>query len=234
MRKGIQSMNYTVFIWYRSGSGSNLNPGVLMTKNLKNLQLTKNYIFLSETTIYISLGLHKGQTKNYKRSLLLLKENMKFLNFFYFCGSLLPSWIRIPNADTDPLTRLNPDPIRIRVRNPAKISVPCIYKALTLFPSKLCPWIFTQARYAIPNVPEKIHRILTYIVTFFIGVLLFCTIWKPRRLQKRNKSFVNKRATSGMSLKYKSNIIYVFYAFIVISFLQKKRMNIGADCTATM
>jgi GTPase SAR1 family protein len=28
--------------------------------------------------------------------------------FFYFCGSFLPSWIRIP--DPDPLTRLNPDP----------------------------------------------------------------------------------------------------------------------------
>jgi hypothetical protein len=34
-------------------------------------------------------------------------------------GSFLPSWIRIP--DPDPLTRLNPDPfrIRIRIRNPA-------------------------------------------------------------------------------------------------------------------
>jgi hypothetical protein len=41
-------------------------------------------------------------------------HNMKFLNFFYFCGSFLPSWIRtrIPNTDPDPdsLTRLNPDP----------------------------------------------------------------------------------------------------------------------------
>jgi hypothetical protein len=43
---------------------------------------------------------------------------------FYFCGSFLPSWIRIriqiPNPDPDPLTRLNLDPIRIRMRsNPA-------------------------------------------------------------------------------------------------------------------
>jgi hypothetical protein len=46
---------------------------------------------------------------------------MKFHNFFYFCGSFLPSWIRnrIPNTDPDPLTWLNPDPIRIRIRNPA-------------------------------------------------------------------------------------------------------------------
>jgi hypothetical protein len=40
------------------------------------------------------------------------------MNFFYFCGSFLPSWIRIririPNTDPDPLARLNTDPIRIR------------------------------------------------------------------------------------------------------------------------
>jgi hypothetical protein len=38
------------------------------------------------------------------------------MNFFYFCGSFLPSWIRIPNTDPDPdpLARLNTDPIWIR------------------------------------------------------------------------------------------------------------------------
>jgi hypothetical protein len=51
---------------------------------------------------------------------------MKFLNFFYFYGSFLPSWIwiriRILNTDPDPLTWLNPDPIgiRFRIRNPAQ------------------------------------------------------------------------------------------------------------------
>jgi hypothetical protein len=29
---------------------------------------------------------------------------------FYFCGSFLPSWIRIRIPDPDPLTQLNPDP----------------------------------------------------------------------------------------------------------------------------
>ncbi len=48
----------------------------------------------------------------------------ELLQFFsYFCGSFLPSWIqiriRIPNPDPDPLARLNTDPIRIRIRNPA-------------------------------------------------------------------------------------------------------------------
>ena len=41
------------------------------------------------------------------------------MNFFYFCGSFLPSWIRIRIPNTDPLARLNTDPIRIRIRNPA-------------------------------------------------------------------------------------------------------------------
>ncbi len=47
-------------------------------------------------------------------------QNMNFYKFFfYFCGSCLPSWIRIRIPDPDPLARLNPDPIRIRIRNPA-------------------------------------------------------------------------------------------------------------------
>ncbi len=48
-------------------------------------------------------------------------ETCNFWIFFYFCGSFLPSWIRIriliPNPDPDPLTSLNPVPIRIRIRN---------------------------------------------------------------------------------------------------------------------
>ncbi len=45
-------------------------------------------------------------------------QNMNFYIFSYFCGSFLPSWIRnwIWNSDPDPLTRLNPDPIRIRIQ----------------------------------------------------------------------------------------------------------------------
>jgi hypothetical protein len=47
------------------------------------------------------------------------------MNFFYFCGSFLPSWIRIliciqiTDPDPDPMVRLNTDPIRIRIRNTA-------------------------------------------------------------------------------------------------------------------
>jgi hypothetical protein len=52
------------------------------------------------------------------------------MNFFYFCGSFLPSWIRIririqiTDPDPDPRFPLNTDPIRIRIRihNPAERS----------------------------------------------------------------------------------------------------------------
>ncbi len=70
--------------------------------------------FWSKTAIYRSPGLHKVHP-SYRRSLQLSKEAIQhlktwtFKNFFYFCGSFLPSWIpiRIPNPDS--LTRLNPD-----------------------------------------------------------------------------------------------------------------------------
>ncbi len=40
------------------------------------------------------------------------QKNMKILDFFYFCGSFLPAWIRIRNlnADPDPATQINADP----------------------------------------------------------------------------------------------------------------------------
>jgi hypothetical protein len=62
-----------------------------MTKNWNNLQLKKLYFFGSKTTIYLSLGLHKGRPSY--RSLQLSKENRKFLNFFYFWGFCLPKVI---------------------------------------------------------------------------------------------------------------------------------------------
>ncbi len=94
-----------------------------MKKIGKKLQLKKKN--LSKTAIYLSLGLHKV-CPSYRRRLQLSKEaiqHFKTWTFtkknFYFCGSFLPSWIRIPNPDPDPLARLNTDPIRIRIRNPA-------------------------------------------------------------------------------------------------------------------
>ncbi len=88
----------------------------------------------SKNAIYLSLGLHK-ESLSYRRSLQLSIEAIQhfktwtFQTNFYLCGSFLPSWIRIPNTDPDPLTRLNPDPIRIRIRiwirNPALVHYLC-------------------------------------------------------------------------------------------------------------
>ncbi len=99
----------------------------------KKLQLKISFHFFGyKTTSYLSLGLHKG-LQDTKEAFSSQKRTSSTSNheisefFFYFCGSFLPSWIRIwiriPNTDPvpDPLTRLNPDPIRIRIqiRNPA-------------------------------------------------------------------------------------------------------------------
>ncbi len=66
-----------------------------------NLQLKKQLIFLwKKLAIYLYLGLHKG-CPSYRKSLQPSKENIQhfktwsFIIFFYFCGSFLPSWIRI-------------------------------------------------------------------------------------------------------------------------------------------
>ncbi len=96
------------------GSGSR----AFMTKNWENKNYSwkkKKKNFWSKTTIYLSLGLYK-ERPSYRRSLQLSKEAIQFFNtwtfkqIFYFCGSFLPSWIRIriPNPDSDPLIRLNP------------------------------------------------------------------------------------------------------------------------------
>jgi hypothetical protein len=124
----------SAFIWYGSGSSilgwipiriqrfwwPKIGKKITAEKKIKNIH------FLSNTTIYLSLGLHKGRL-SYKRSLQLSNMNIqhfKTWNFFifFFFVSFLPSWIRIriPNTDPDPdpLTWLNPDLIGIRIRNP--------------------------------------------------------------------------------------------------------------------
>ncbi len=94
------------------------DPGLEWQKIEKKLQLKKKLNFLwSKTTIYLSVGLHK-EHPSYRRSLQLSKEAIQHFKTWtlkknlYFCGSFLPSWIRIriPKPGPDPLTRLNPDP----------------------------------------------------------------------------------------------------------------------------
>ncbi len=90
-----------------------------MTKNWKKITAEKFFFWL-KTTIYLSLGLHK-ELPSYRRSLQLSKENIqhfKTWNFKFFL--LLRVIFALLDPDPDPLTRLNPDPIliRIRIRNP--------------------------------------------------------------------------------------------------------------------
>ncbi len=89
----------SVFIWYgsgsaeyRSGSGSNPDPGFWWKKIEKKFTYSWKIICGSKTTINLSLGLHNGRS-SYRLSLQLSKENIQhsktwnFFIFFYFCGS---------------------------------------------------------------------------------------------------------------------------------------------------
>ncbi len=116
-----------------SGSGSRIRIRDFMTKNWKKLLLKKKINFFgSKTTIYLSLGLHKGRP-SYRRSLQPSKENIqylktwKFWTFFYFCESFLPSWIRIRIQQLK-LMRIRMRiriRIRFRIRNPGNCNCNC-------------------------------------------------------------------------------------------------------------
>ncbi len=92
----------SLLIFYGFGSGSSILAGsrAFMTKNWKKLQLKFFFIFLgSKTAIYLSLGLHKV-CPSYRRSLQLSRPSNTSKHellqiFVYFCGSFMPSWIRI-------------------------------------------------------------------------------------------------------------------------------------------
>ncbi len=96
----------SVFIWDGSGSsilcwipiGIQSGSKVLMTKNVIYLLLKKDFQATEEASSALN-GEYPAL------------QNMKFLNFSYFFGSFLSSWIRIQisNPDTDLLTWLNPD-----------------------------------------------------------------------------------------------------------------------------
>ncbi len=79
---------------------------VFMTKYWKKFTaekfLIKNYNLPIPRPPYRTSKLQKKPSALKRKHPAL--QNMKFLNFFYFCGSFLPSWIH--------------DPLRIRIRNP--------------------------------------------------------------------------------------------------------------------
>ncbi len=104
----------------------NTDPDPIRIQGLNDQKLKKTntaekkfLFFLSKTAIYISLGLHKV-CPSYSRSLQLSKEAIQhfktwtFTIFFYFCGSFLPSWIRIRIHWPNLIRIRNPDYYRSR------------------------------------------------------------------------------------------------------------------------
>ncbi len=76
------------------------DPDPIRIQSFDDQKLENLNLFRSKTTIYLSLGLHKGRL-SYRRSLQPSKKNIQHLKHgiskkkLYFCGSFLPFWIRI-------------------------------------------------------------------------------------------------------------------------------------------
>ncbi len=99
-----------LFKWIRT----RIRIRVLMT-NIEKNTAEKIICFWSKIPIYLSLGLHKGRQsyaktdeKNCREAFTSQKrtssdpalKKIKFTNFFYLCGSFLPSWIWIQSGST--------------------------------------------------------------------------------------------------------------------------------------
>jgi hypothetical protein len=111
------------------------------------------------------------------------------MNFFYFCGSFLPSWIRIriPNTDPDPdpLARLNTDPIRIRIRNPA------FYPQIVTKLRKI--WVWDPGYGGQKGKTAIFVSCLTHNGGYHISTgkgLLYFSLEEPRNVKFRNLSKV--------------------------------------------
>ncbi len=122
------------FVFISSGSGSSIlgwtpiqiririqsGSRALMTKNCKKITAEKFFFSFKNCNLPIPRPFIKyvqvieEAFSSQKRPSNTSKHEL----FFYFCGSFLPSWIRIRIPNPDPQARLNPDPIRIRIRNP--------------------------------------------------------------------------------------------------------------------
>ncbi len=81
-----------------------------MTKNWKKCTAEEFflYVFNKKIAIYLSLGFHKGRP-SYRRSLQRSNENIQHFKTWNFWNFL---FFALLDPDPDPLTWLNPDPIR--------------------------------------------------------------------------------------------------------------------------
>jgi hypothetical protein len=120
---------------------SDADPGLWWPGVKKRELQLKNFFlfilfFIKSCYLHI-LGPPWGMTKLWKRPSVLkrghptLQKHEQLQIIVYFCGSILPSWIRvrirIPDTDPgpDPLSRLGPDPGWVRVPVPDSDSQHC-------------------------------------------------------------------------------------------------------------
>jgi hypothetical protein len=94
---------------------------VLMTKKIeKNLQLKKNFVIFLIKNCNLLIPRPRKRTSKLKEKPSALKrkhpalQNMKCLNFFLLLWVIF-SFFALMDPDPDRLTRLSPDPIRIRI-----------------------------------------------------------------------------------------------------------------------
>ncbi len=153
-----------------------------MTKNWKKITAEKkfNFFFTYPEASIKYVQVTEDACSSQKRPSNTSKHEL-FKKNFYFCGSFLPSWIRIriPIPDPDPLARLTTDPIRIRIRNPGPKALMLLlivpYANLFIFRSRFshvafkgCQnhWKMLQAvrldRRAIPRTGERVPYVVVY------------------------------------------------------------------------
>ncbi len=94
------------------------------------------------------------------------------MNFFYFCRSFLPSWIRIriQIKDPDPMVRLNTDQIRIRIRIRNTAGRIPIGPSTYIFP--LLSW---RGRFFSPEI--SYHGYVVWCHTFVLPELYYCVLF---------------------------------------------------------
>ncbi len=126
-------------------------------QKLEKIYTWNFFFFFNKIAIYPSLGIHKGGP-SYRRSLQPSRENIQHL--FYFCGSFLPSWIRIW-IQIHPLTWLNQDPIRIQTRNTGQYTLANTVLEGTVRGTGLYRWLTSypelRSWFCGPN-PQFAHR----------------------------------------------------------------------------
>ncbi len=107
--------------------------------------------------------------------------------FFSFCGSFLPSWIRIriPNTDPDPLARLNTDPDPDPDPKPWLITKNC--KTLQLIKLQFFlsqpPWKTSKLQEKLSTIKKEHPALKNFTFFYFLGSFLSSGIWIQIRVE---------------------------------------------------